>query len=287
MKVQSISSGSSGNCVYVESDQACFLVDAGKSGRQIQEILQAAGIDPRRLDGIFVTHEHADHIQGVGVLSRRFRIPVFANENTWGAMAKRLGRIAPNHRIVFRNDQSFEWKGLEVRAIPIHHDAVDPVGYTFTSREEKATILTDTGFLDDRIMDRIADSNIFYLEANHDVAMLLNGPYPEPLKERVLSNQGHLSNRQAGLALASLLRGEDEAVLLAHLSEENNTPEISLATVRAVLMEEGIDPDRGITIKVAPRHVASRVYTCRYHKERCSDAGDFSPDPVREKERRG
>lgn len=287
MKVQSISSGSSGNCVYVESDQVCFLVDAGKSGRQIQEILQAAGIDPGRLDGIFVTHEHADHIQGVGVLSRRFRIPVFANENTWGAMAKRLGRIAPNHRMVFRNDQAFEWKGLEVRAIPIHHDAVDPVGYTFTSREEKATILTDTGFLDDRIMDRIADSNIFYLEANHDVAMLLNGPYPEPLKERVLSNRGHLSNRQAGLALASLLRGEDEAVLLAHLSEENNTPEISLATVRAVLMEEGIDPDRGMTIKVAPRHAASRIYTCRYDQESCPDAGNMSPGPLVEKERRG
>ena len=287
MKVQSISSGSSGNCVYVESDQACFLVDAGKSGRQIQEILQSAAIDPKKLDGIFVTHEHADHIQGVGVLSRRFRVPVFANENTWGAMAKRLGRIPPDYRMVFKNDQAFEWKGLEVRAIPIHHDAVDPVGYTFTSLDEKATVLTDTGFLDDRIMDRIAGSTIYYLEANHDVSMLLNGPYPEPLKERVLSNRGHLSNRQAGLALAGLLRGEDEAVLLAHLSEENNTPEISLATVRAVLMEEGIDPDRGMTIKVAPRHVASRVYTCRYHKKCCSDAGDFSPGPVEEKERRG
>lgn len=272
MRVQSISSGSSGNCIYVESDQAHVLVDAGKSGRQIQEILKAAAIDPRKLDAIFVTHEHADHIQGVGVLSRRFRIPVFANENTWAAMAKRLGRIVPAHRKVFKNNRPFVWKDMEVCPIPIHHDAADPVGYTFTCEDEKATVLTDTGYMDPRMMERISGSNIYCLEANHDVTMLLNGPYPELLKERILSNKGHLSNRQTGQALAELLRGEDEVVLLAHLSEENNTPEISLATVRAVLMEEGIDPDRGMTLKVAPRHAASRVYTCRYIKEDPAEA---------------
>ena len=264
MKIRSIASGSSGNCIYLETESTRILIDAGYSGRQIEGLLKQAQIDPRKLDAIFVTHEHLDHIQGVGVLSRRFHLPIYANRKTWEAMAKKLGKITPAHRFIFKNKQRFAFKDLEIYPFPVHHDAADPVGYSFVYQDEKASIVTDTGILDQGIMDAVQGSDIYYFEANHDVGMVLEGPYPQLLKERILSDQGHLSNQQAGLALSDLLRGEDEVVLLAHMSVVNNNIRVCEDTVYSTLMKEGIDPQNHMKVLVAPRLAPSALYTCSY-----------------------
>lgn len=268
MKLCSIASGSSGNCIYLETEESHILIDAGYSGKQIEKLLKQASIDPKNLDAIFVTHEHSDHIQGVGVLSRRFHIPIYANRKTWEAMSSKIGKITADHRKVFKNKQRFAFKDLEVFPFQLYHDAVDPVGYSFVCRDEKASVLTDTGILDQEIMDAVQGSDIYYFEANHDEGMLLEGPYPQPLKERILSEKGHLSNRQAGTALCDLLRGDDEVVLLAHMSVVNDSAEVCRNTICSTLMEEGIDPERHMKILVAPRLVPSSIYSCKYLERR-------------------
>lgn len=267
MKLCSIASGSSGNCVYVETEKTHLLVDAGYSGRQIMGLMEEAGLSPRKLDGIFVTHEHADHIKGVGVLSRRFKIPIFANRETWKAMERKIGRIAPSYHKVFDCNHPFPFGDLLVHPFCIHHDAENPVGYTFRSGKEKVTVLTDTGYIDERMMETIRGSQIYYLEANHDVEMLLHGPYPEMLKERILSTKGHLSNAQCGRALTDLLCGEDEVVLLAHMSIENNEARLCERTVKNILMKQGLDTARKIRVQVAPRFEPSGIFSCIYKKE--------------------
>ncbi len=278
MKLCSLSSGSSGNCVYIESDQSRILVDAGKSARQLQSLMSQAGLDPKRLDGIFVTHEHADHVQGVGVLSRRFHLPIFASEGTWQAMSKKLGRVDHQNQRIIVKDQPFSFRDLQVQPIGIYHDAIDPLAYTFRCGTEKVSVLTDTGVVDERILTAIRGSAIYYLEANHDVEMVLNGPYPPLLKDRILSARGHLSNHQAASILVELLEGRGEVVLLAHLSAENNTPELCDATIRADLMEAGLDPDRHLQLLIAPRHTPSPLFPCSrdIRKEACVPMEPFS-----------
>ncbi len=272
MKMCSIASGSSGNCVYLETEEARIIIDAGLSGKQIQTLLEKGGINPKKLDAILVTHEHADHIKGVGVLSRRFHIPVYANLETWRAMHLKIGNINSDMRKVFKNLQTFGLKDLEIKALPLHHDAVDPVGFSFISKDEKASLITDTGFLDSRMMDEIANSDIYYFEANHDVEMLLRGPYPQDLKARILSDHGHLSNRQAGLALSELLRGRDEVVLLAHLSDKNNNPRVCRDTVCGILRNEGFDTENSMKILAAPRSEPSTIYSCIYAEKAETEA---------------
>lgn len=291
MKLCSIISGSSGNCVYLETEKTRILIDAGCSGRQIELLMKQAGLDPRRLNGIFVTHEHGDHIQGVGVMSRRFHIPIFANAKTWEAMARRIGRITPSYRRVFKNRERFQFQDIEVQPFLTHHDAADPVGYAFSAGSGKASVVTDTGFVDERIIDAIDGSDIYYFEANHDEEMLINGPYPELLKQRILSREGHLSNLQAGRALSEVLAGRGEIVLLAHMSIENNEPSLCLDTVQTVLQSEGIDALNAQRISVAPRLIPSAICCCTDtgSPERgtahpgahlCADIGWAAPEPI-------
>lgn len=258
MRICSITSGSAGNCTYLESGASRILIDAGCSGRLLERLIKSLGINPFTLNAIFVTHEHGDHIKGVGVLSRRYHIPVFANEATWQAMQKRVGKISTSHTKVFKNGQFFYFRDLLVHPFSTHHDAADPVGYTFESEGCKAAVLTDTGWIDAHMLEAVSDSDLYYLEANHDAEMLENGPYPPPLKERIRSAHGHLSNRSAALALCDLLRGRGEGVLLAHLSEENNTPELCRQTVCDVLRAEGLD-ERAQRIAVCPRFEPSAM----------------------------
>ncbi|MDY3051930.1 MAG: MBL fold metallo-hydrolase [Ndongobacter sp.] len=268
MKICSITSGSSGNCVYLETEKSRILIDAGYSGKQLEQLMKGCGINPFQLDAIFVTHEHADHIKGVGVLSRRYRIPVFASDGTWAAMDRRVGAITQAHRRCFSPEKPFSFRDIEVHPFSTHHDAAQPVGYSFYEGEEKVSVLTDTGYIDDRMLRAVSDSQIYYIEANHDVQMLRHGRYPQKLQERILSNLGHMSNVQSAQALTELLRGQGEIVLLAHLSEENNTPVICLHTVVAILEENGMDPRRDQTIVVAPRFSPSPLFSCRKRPER-------------------
>lgn len=251
----SLSSGSSGNCIYLESGTTKILIDAGLSGKRIQELMKQVHVDPSSLDAILVTHEHVDHIKGVGILSRRFDLPIIANYETWLAMEKPLGKIAEKNIVVCNSDAYFRIKDMDIFALKTFHDSAQALGFVVTQGRSKATILTDTGYVNERMKNFIRDSNLFYIEANHDLDMLYNGPYPEALKKRIASTRGHLSNADSASVLSDILRGNEEKIILAHLSEENNDPSLCYQTIHAHLQGLGLDMDRDVDLSVAPRYV--------------------------------
>lgn len=257
----SLSSGSAGNGLYLDTGRTRFLIDAGFSGKQTENLLNAIGVSARDIDYILVTHEHGDHTKGVGVLSRRYDLPILANADTWMAMKRRIGKIKAKNICVFETDRPFQLQDTQILPIHTHHDAADPVGYVLETGGRKISIMTDTGRVDRVMEEALRGSDAIYLESNHDIPMLLNGPYPEDLKQRILSDHGHLSNPEAARTLGRLLQGQGEQVILAHLSEENNTSDVAFATSYAHLVDLGLDLDRDVNLQVAPRFTASDMVT--------------------------
>lgn len=251
MKFSALASGSSGNCQYIESGEKRILIDAGLSGKAIEANLRAIGVEPNTLDAIFVTHEHNDHVKGVGILARRYGLEVFANENTWLAMERTIKHIDDHKRHVFRSAEPFRYGDLEVFPMPLFHDAVEGCGYVFATEAHKVSILTDTGWVNTSMLEHMAGSDIYYLESNHDLEMLKNGPYPRILKERIASTRGHLSNEHCAELLTSLIKKRGEHVVLAHLSRENNLPLLAARATRETLAERGIHEGVDFLLEVA------------------------------------
>jgi len=260
MKICTLASGSSGNATYVEGDGSSVLVDAGLSGKAIVGFLETVGVDPLNLSSILVTHEHVDHIRGVGVLSRRLNLQVYATEQTWDAMTPAIGEIAPKNRCVLEPGQDLELEGLQVEHFDTSHDAADSVGFCFHSNSCKVGLVTDTGYLTTSARKHVEGSDLLLFEANHDVMMLKTGRYPWSLKKRISSDRGHLSNIAAGHCLASLISGKTRGVILAHLSQENNLPDLAYSTVSRVLEETGLSPGRDLTLEVAPRCIPGSLW---------------------------
>ena len=251
MKFSAIASGSSGNCQYIETNEKRILIDAGLSGKAIERNLKIIGVEPSTLDGIFVTHEHNDHVKGVGILARRYGLEVFANENTWMAMERTVKRIDDHKRHVFNSAEPFRFGDLTVYPMPLFHDAAEGCGYVFSSGGRKISILTDTGWVNTNMLEHMAGSDIYYLESNHDLEMLQNGPYPRILKDRIASTRGHLSNEHCAELLTSLLEKKQEHVVLAHLSRENNIPLLAARTTRDTLADHSIHEGVDFMLEVA------------------------------------
>lgn len=228
-----LASGSRGNAIYIGDGETAVLIDAGLSGVEIQRRMDRKGLDPNHLDAILVSHEHSDHIQGVGVLSRRFNLPVYISEGTRLATGSALGKL--KEVVPFTCGRSFAVKSLSVHPFSIAHDAEDPAGFTIGSNGSKIGIATDLGIATGVVTTHLADCNILVIEANHDPEMLVEGPYPWPLKQRIQGRNGHLSNTDTAALLRQILHSELSHVILAHLSEENNTPEKALETVKEAL----------------------------------------------------
>ena len=246
-------SSSSGNSTYIGTQSGGILVDAGLSGSTIISALAEIGRTPADLDGILVTHEHADHIKGIGVLSRKYDIPVFANAETWTEMENKLGSIAlKNIRII--DDGEFFIRDMMITPIPLSHDAANPMGYAVSANGKKVAVMTDSGKVTSRMFERAAGSNILLLESNHDVNMLKCGRYPYQLKARILSGKGHLSNADSGKAAAELISRGVRGILLGHLSKENNFDELAYRTVYDTLIAEGIVPGRDAALAVAKKN---------------------------------
>lgn len=201
MKFCSLYSGSSGNSIFIASDNAKVLIDAGLAGKKIDDALKHIGEKSSSIDGIFITHEHIDHIKGVGVLSRKYDIPIYANDNTWAVMEKNIGKIKEHNIRIMDRRSSITINDLEIRSFNIPHDAIAPVGYTVSYAGKNASVVTDFGVFTEEIRDNIIDSDIILLESNHDVNMLRMGPYPYKLKLRVLGENGHLSNEGCAVLL--------------------------------------------------------------------------------------
>lgn len=259
MEFCSLFSGSSGNSLYVGTDKTKLLVDAGLSGKKIQEGLKEIGLDPLNIDGILITHEHDDHIKSAGILSRRFDIPIYANTGTWEAMIGSIGDIKEKNIKVFESNVPFEVGGIYVLPFRTPHDAADSTGYSFVCEKQKISIVTDIGHASEVVKNSIKDSDFILLESNHDVEMLKVGPYPYPLKRRVLSEIGHLSNEDAGKTIVEILNSRIKKVMLGHLSGTNNYPELAYRTVLSVLEMNGIKDGRDIEIDLAHRDRVGRL----------------------------
>lgn len=253
----SFASGSSGNCYMVRTDNTAILVDAGIAGKHITAGLEQLDMVPADINGIVLTHEHTDHVKSVRMMGRKCTSAgVFG---TKGTLDQIRDKLPENRAEAVGRSQDFVIGDVKVHAVPLSHDAADPVGYTFENGGRKLAIMTDTGCVTEEIYREIRDADSLVLEANHEVNILRVGPYPYPLKRRILSDRGHLSNMTCGDVLGRLLAdragiGRDMPhVVLGHLSKQNNTPETAFLTVRNVLFEKDFYVGRDLTLKVAKR----------------------------------
>ena len=246
-------SGSSGNSIYVGCDDAQLLVDAGVSGTRVSSELALIGVDPRRLNAILVTHEHADHIKGIGILSRKYDLPVYATEGTWQGMYSKIGSIADKNRIIFEPDQDFFIGSIDVTPFSTPHDANQPVGFCFEVDGAKLAVATDLGSVREGWMKHVVGADAVLLESNYDPDMLRAGPYPYELKKRILSRHGHLSNDDAGMVSVELARNGTRQIILGHLSKENNFPELAMRSCELALQMNGIAPHEDVLLYIARR----------------------------------
>ena len=246
-------SGSSGNAIYVGCDDAHILVDAGMSGSRICKEMERVNLDPAALNAILVTHEHADHIKGIGILSRKFDLPVYATEGTWGGMYGKIGPIADKNRVMFEPGQDFFIGSMNITPFPTPHDANQSVGFTFEADGAKLAIATDLGCIRDSWLSYVLGADAVLLESNYDPDMLTAGPYPYELKKRIRSSKGHLSNDDAGAVAVELVRHGAQKIILGHLSKENNFPDLAMRTCELTLQTAGIDPIGDVTLYVAKR----------------------------------
>lgn len=234
LSVCMLASGSKGNAIFVSDGSTSILIDAGLSGTEIERRLRSKGLYPDDLDAILVSHEHADHIHGVGVLSRRFDLPVFISERTSKAASSQIGNI--QDVVNFESGISFLINTLTIHPFSISHDAEDPVGFTINRDKTKIGIATDLGIATSMVKEHLKDCSLLILEANHDTDMLINGPYPWELKQRIKNRTGHLSNEESKNLLKEVQHDRLKHVILAHISEINNTPEKALNAVGPALI---------------------------------------------------
>lgn len=259
MRVCSIASGSSGNCIYIGDKNTNILIDAGISRKRIVDGLNQIGVRPEELDGIFVTHEHIDHIQGINMMVKMFDVPVYATGGTLDAIRSKdkKGVISMNHLYEVHPDECVTLNGMDIIPFSTSHDAAKPVCYTVCAGGHKAGVATDLGIYDDYTVEHLQGSEIVMLEANHDISMLEAGSYPYQLKCRILGERGHLSNEDSGRLLCRILGNRLKYVFLAHLSKENNYPELAYQAVKCQIWEElGIN-ELPFKMSVAERDVPS------------------------------
>lgn len=229
MQICTLASGSKGNSIYISNGDTSILIDAGLSGVEIERRLKSKNIPIASIDAIIVSHEHADHIQGVGVLSRRYDLPVYLSPQTNEAASAQLGKIRQIRH--FACGTAFTINALTIRPFSISHDASDPAGFSIGSNGKKIGIATDLGIATTMVKEHLKDCRCLVLEANHDLRMLEQGPYPWPLKQRIKGRTGHLSNECSRELLMEVLHEGLSHVILGHLSETNNTPETALRVV--------------------------------------------------------
>ncbi len=244
-------SGSKGNSIYISCGSGKFLVDAGVSAKRLENGLKEIAADPSELNAIFITHEHSDHIKGLRVFASRYNIPVFAEKRTLEKM-KETGDLIPKIRSL-EISSNMEMNGCEIKPFLLSHDSVSCVGYRFDMRDGKSiSVCTDTGYVTEEAKHVLCGTDMIYLESNHEITMLQNGFYPYPLKQRILSNQGHLSNFSCGEFASCLAENGTTRFVLAHLSRENNTPDIARQTTLCALQEAGFKENIDFRLNVSP-----------------------------------
>ena len=254
MEFYTLASSSAGNAALVCHENTHILIDAGISCRRITQSLAALSLTLDDLDGILITHEHVDHVRALGTLQKKHAVPLYASFGTAAA----LDYPAP-YLHAFAADETFTIKDLQIRSFRTSHDAKESVGYRIESSDGSLAVLTDTGFITDDAHDAALGADMLLLESNHDVIMLKNGSYPYYLKQRILGECGHLSNEAAAEFAVECVRAGTSDILLAHLSDENNSPQLAEYTVGRALQASGLS----VRLAAAPRDTISEVHVCR------------------------
>lgn len=232
-----IASSSKGNCTYICSDSSKILIDCGISAKRTTSVLQNHNINVEDINGIFITHEHTDHVSGAGVLARKYKIPIYATSETWEFIENnnKIGKVddrLKNH--VYKGEQCII-DNIKIFPFGISHDAVDPVGYNVLIEDKKISVCTDLGVETKSVIDKLSNSNIVLIESNYDLEMLKKGCYPSNLKRRVLGDRGHLSNVDCAELLLKTKNENIEHLYLGHLSDDNNKPILAFQTVKNIL----------------------------------------------------
>lgn len=260
LNFRSLYSGSTGNSLFIESDNTKILVDSGVSLKKLTSALSYSNISLSDINAIIVTHEHSDHVQSLGMVSSKYNIPVYANEKTWDAMPKQKERISDTNQKFFKSYEKFEIGDLIIDPFSIPHDAADPCGFNIINNNEKISIATDIGHMTKSIVNKLDGSSFILLESNYDPEILKSGKYPYYLKTRILGPNGHLPNEMAGKTIAYLLKGSLKEVMLGHLSKENNFPELAYQTVIEELISSNFD-ENSIRVSVSNRNEPSKIVT--------------------------
>lgn len=239
IEVKVLASGSTGNCIWLGNGKANILVDVGLPKTKIEKIMLENDIDPSKIDAIFLTHEHVDHVKGIS-FANKYKILVRASEGTLKEIKVEFASPLANDSLVMLD--CFGENVMKVKPFRVHHDALDPYGYTIEDNESKVSVLMDTGTVTRDMLQAMSGSDIYIFECNHDVDMLQNGDYPDVTKARILSDNGHLSNQAAAAALARLICGKGEQIYLTHMSANNNMPALAEMTVKRALRAKGFRP---------------------------------------------
>lgn len=253
-------SGSSGNAIYVGANDTHILVDAGLSGSRITAELKKIGVAPEQLTAIFCTHEHADHCKGIGVLTRKYDLPVYASVGTWEGMSDKIGGVAAKNRLIVSGGTDFYLNDLCVTPFSTPHDANEPLGFCFERRGARFAIATDVGCARVSWTKYIRGADAVLLESNYDPDMLMGGSYPYELKRRIFSNSGHLCNEDSAQLALELAQTGTKHLLLGHLSRENNFPELALKCCEDALLRGGISPNVDVRVDVASRDGVTGIF---------------------------
>ena len=256
----SLYSGSSGNSLFVESQNTKILVDAGVSCKKIEKALEDIDVNPSTLDGILITHEHSDHVQGLGTLSKKFDLPVFVNQETLDAMPTQKDKISDKNIKTFKVTEKFEIGDLTINPFSIPHDAANPCGFNIYKDDKKISIATDIGHITNSILKELEESLFIMLEANYDPNVLKCSTYPFNLKTRIAGPTGHLSNEMAGKTISYLIKSGLKNAMLGHLSKESNFPELAYKTVVDELLENNYN-ENSLLLSVASRTEHSKLIT--------------------------
>lgn len=247
MKVTILASGSAGNCIHIQSGAVGLLIDAGVPKTKIEKRMNEFGINPATdIAAIFITHAHGDHIKGLPI-AKKYYIPIYATDGEWKCISEpdeKDGLVRPGKPCYYNAD------GVTVTAFKVHHDAYEPVGYTVTDGESKVSICLDTGKVDNDMLEAMAGSTIYIIEANHDPDLVAESQRPDSVKSRILSDIGHLSNEQTSAALKKLIKGTGEHIYLTHLSRENNMPSLAEAEVKHALRQKGFEVGKHYHLEV-------------------------------------
>ncbi len=259
MKLMTIRSGSNANCIYINNGNYGILVDVGVGIRTLQTALQQADCDGNRIAAIFITHEHIDHIRGLSSITKKHRIPIFANEATGRAISARFEDMDKDLLVTMPTGYHAICSDLKVTSYKTSHDSVESVGYTITDGRKRISIATDLGMVTQTVLEHIRCSDAVVLESNYDENMLRNGEYPPALKQRILSIHGHLSNADCAVTAAALAEGGTKRLILGHLSQNNNLPRLAYNTTLAALGNSKIRVNRDVMLSVASRDMCSEL----------------------------